>query len=94
MAAFNQLTVLVILAIKIKVIKGIVKETRDRQEFIKQVRFYECFGFDLIYNEEYLSEVTPPNGELYTTEIEGAMSFFSEIFITFMTLQVLYFFNK
>ena len=86
MATLNQLVVLVILAIKLKVIKGIVKETNDKQEFIKQVRFYECFGFDLIYNEEYLSEAIPPYGELYTTEVEGVMSFFSEILITFMTI--------
>jgi hypothetical protein len=92
-ASLIQLAVFVILAIKFKVIKDIVKETSDRKVFLNQVRFYECFGFDLIYNEDYLIEDVPPSG-VYTTEVEGPKSFFAEFVVTFMTLQVLYFFNK
>lgn len=66
--------------------KKMVRSTPDKDVFIKNVRFYECLGFDLIYNPEYLSHVNAPAGEDYTIATSGAMSFVIEFVITFMTL--------
>ena len=56
-AALIQLAVIVILCVKLQVIKQLVKTTPDKDIFIKNVRFYESFGFDLDYNNTYLSHV-------------------------------------
>jgi hypothetical protein len=93
-AVLIQLSVIVILIFKLNVIKKMVHSTPDKDLFIKNVRFYECFGFDLDYNEKYLSHINPPAGENYTLKPSSELSFLIEIAITFMTLQVLYFFHK
>jgi hypothetical protein len=94
MAGIIQLAVFVILIFKVSVIKKLVHSTSDKNDFIKNVRFYECFGFTLKYNEVYLSHINAPAGENYTIEPIKGSSYLIELLITFMTLLVFYFFYK
>jgi hypothetical protein len=86
--------VLVIFILKLSLIKKLVHSTSDKNVFIKNVRFYECLGFDLEYNGDYLSHIYAPEGEKYTIEPFTVRSYIIEIVITFMTVQVFYFFHK
>lgn len=79
---------------KIVSVKKMVHSTDDKDIFIANVKYYECLGFDLVYNPTYLSHVIPPAGESYTIENAGLLSFIAELVTTFLTLNVLYYFYK
>ena len=79
---------------KIVSVKKMVHSTDDKDIFIANVKYYECLGFDLVYNPTYLSHVIPTAGESYTIENAGLLSFIAELVTTFLTLNVLYYFYK